>query len=109
MLTPNEASFSDINAFDSQSQPLHDLNFEPIPQPHGFRQHRRTFSQSGSDPGIQPFAFDAQIAPADLLDDSFHATAQAMDYGIDDNGFRQYHPPYAYSMAEIPCSTFPPY
>lgn len=109
MLTPNEASFPEINAFDAQSQPLHDLNFENISQPHGFRQHRPTFSQSGSDPGIQTFAFDTQIDPSDLLDDSFHATTHAMDYDIDDNGFKQYHPPYAYSMAEIPCSTFPPY
>ena len=111
MLTSNEASFSPINAFDPQSQQaLHDLSFDPTSHPRAVPQHRPTFSHAGSDPGIQPFAFDTHIAPSDLLDVTFQATTQATDYSIDENGFKQYHQsPYSYSMAEIPCSTFPPY
>ena len=109
LLTPNEPSFSPVNAFDPQSQPLHDLDFDPTAHPREFHNQRPTFAHSGSDPGMPPFVFDTQIAPSDLLDDTFHATTQAMDYSIDDGGFKQYHPPYAYSMAEIPCSTFPPF
>ncbi len=113
MLTPNDSSYPPINAFDIQTPNAPPgLSFETTSHPRGFRQQRPTFSHSGSDPGIHPFTFDAQIAPSDLLDDSaFHATTQAMDYSIDDGGFKQYHQsPYAaYSMAEIPCSTFPPY
>ena len=109
LLTSNEPSFSPINGFDPQSQRLQELNFDPTSQPRDFRNHRPTFTHSGSDPGIQPFAFDTHIVPSDLLDDQFPASNQPMDYGIDDSGFKQFHAPYAYSMAEIPCSTFPPY
>ena len=114
MLTSSDPSFTTINAFDNQSQqqpPLHDLAFEPTSHSRTFRhQDRPAFSHAGSDPGLQPFSFDTHIASSDLLDDAFQATSQAMDYSIDDGGFKGYgQGPYAYSMAEIPCSAFPPY